>query len=433
MARTNNFYNLEYERAILGSILLKSSVLTKELAEMSFNAGFFYDENNRQIYGAIGKLHQSNIVPDIMTLTEQLTTEGLLEKVGGASSVASLTDYSNVANISFYAEQVKALWQKRQLYTCINDAQIKLKSASTESKDIINGLSDSLITMQMASSPKDFNNSLSDLVTAFKLDCEKKRASRLPYTGIPTGLKFYDDVTSGMQDEEFIIIAARPSMGKTALAISVIENMITKGIPVGFFSLEMSAMQIIQRFLAIETQINLYFIRQGLKSDQDFNRVFDERVIKTFTDKPLHLIDETNINIHDLKAKARYLKTVFDIKILFIDYIGLIDSGMAGRPVYEQQSFVSKELKKLSKELKIPVVALCQVARAAEDKAPTIADLRGSGSIEQDADQVILLHGDRFEDKPVQDRLFILAKNRNGMTFQNSIKFVRAYTQYREE
>ena len=433
MARTNNFYNLEYERAILGSILLKSSVLTKELAEMSFSAGFFYDENNRQIYGAIGKLHQANIVPDIMTLTEQLSQEGLLEKIGGASSVASLTDYSNVANISFYAEQVKSLWQKRQLYTCINDAQIKLKSASTESKDIINGLSDSLITMQMASSPKDFNNSLSDLVTAFKLDCEKKRSSNLPYTGIPTGLRFYDNVTSGMQDEEFIIIAARPSMGKTALAISVIENMITQGVPVGFFSLEMSAMQIIQRFLAIETQTNLFYIRQGLKSDSDFNRVFNERVIKAFTDKPLHLIDETNINIHDLKAKARYLKTVFDIKILFIDYIGLIESGMSGRPVYEQQSFVSKELKKLSKELKIPVVALCQVARAAEDKAPTIADLRGSGSIEQDADQVILLHGDRFEDKPIQERTFILAKNRNGMTFQNPINFIRAYTQYRED
>jgi replicative DNA helicase len=195
----------------------------------------------------------------------------------------------------------------------------------------------------------------------------------------------------------------------------------------------MSATQIIQRFLAIQTETNLYHLRNGLKDNDKYAKIFNEATLNHFLSLPLKLIDETNINIKTLKAKARYLKKVFDIKIIFIDYIGLIDSGMPNAKVFEQQSYISKELKKLAKELKIPVVALCQVARDAEGKEPTLANLRGSGSIEQDADQVILIHGDRESDEPIVERTFLLAKNRNGACIRTSIDFVKAYTLYKEK
>ena len=295
--------------------------------------------------------------------------------------------------------------------------------------DMTNCSSLNLEKVNTSSSSGDI--SLTEILDEFKKDCDKKREFNQEYIGVPTGFKSYDDVTSGLQEEEYIIIAARPSMGKTALAVSMINNMIEHGIPVAFFSLEMSKTQIVQRFLAIQTETNLYHLRNGLKDNEKYSKIFNEATINHFLSLPLKIIDDTN-NIKTLKAKARYLKKVFDIKIIFIDYIGLIDSGMNEAKVYEQQSYVSKELKKLAKELKIPVVALCQVARDAEGKEPTLANLRGSGSIEQDADQVILIHGEREGDEPTLKRSFLLAKNRNGACIRMSVDFVKAWTLYRE-
>lgn len=425
----NNFYNWEYEKAILGSILQRPLILDQECAQKSFMGGFFHDLKNRLIFIKIGELSQKHIEPNIVTVTQKLIESGDIEKAGGASYVSILPDYANVSNINFYLDEVKKLFLKRELYTYLDNTKKALADVP-DVQNVIDNLNDNLTGLQLVDNPHSTEDTLKDSLERFRKDCEKKRNTKSEFTGLPTGITHYDKITSGMQEEEFIIIAARPSLGKTALAISMINNMLNRGISVGFFSLEMSEIQIISRFLSIRTHTELYKIRNGLRSDIDYNIVFRPETVDNFCSLPLKLCDETNINIKTLRAKARYFKKALDIQCIFIDYIGLIDSGMEGRPVYEQQSYVSKELKKMAKELKIPVVALCQVSRSVEDKVPTIADLRGSGSIEQDADQVILLHGDRFEDNEIQERDFILAKNRNGAVFQDKIKFNKKFTEY---
>jgi replicative DNA helicase len=426
------FFNYEYEKSIIGSVLQKPLILSKEIVEQSFNPGFFHSEPNRLIFFTISQLYNSGVEPDIMSVTQRLLADNNLDKAGGAAYIAELSACSNVANVSFYLSEVKKLWEKRKLYSFLQEGQKALKDGAG-AQEITDNLNDALINLQIASDPTNSEMSLTEIVETFKKDCDKKRELNQEYIGVPTGFQTYDKVTSGLQEEEYIIIAARPSMGKTALAVSMINNMIERGVPVALFSLEMSATQIIQRFLAIQTETNLYHLRNGLKDNDKYAKIFNEATLNHFLSLPLKLIDETNINIKTLKAKARYLKKVFDIKIIFIDYIGLIDSGMPNAKVFEQQSYISKELKKLAKELKIPVVALCQVARDAEGKEPTLANLRGSGSIEQDADQVILIHGDRESDEPIVERTFLLAKNRNGACIRTSIDFVKAYTLYKEK
>lgn len=431
MQSSSTFFNDEYERAIIGSVLQNPIILSKEIVEYSFQPGFFHNESNRLIFFTISQLYNAGVNPDILSVTQRLLSSNDLEKVGGAAYVAELSNYSNVSNVSFYLSEVKKFWEKRRLYEYLQEGQKELKSGAS-AQEITDNLNDALINLQIASDPTKSEMSLNDIVSAFKKDCDKKRELNQEYIGVPTGFQTYDRVTSGLQEEEYIIIAARPSMGKTALAVSMINNMIERGVPVALFSLEMSATQIIQRFLAIQTETNLYHLRNGLKDNEKYSKIFNEATLNHFLSLPLKLIDETNINIKTLKAKARYLKKIFDIKIIFIDYIGLIDSGMPQAKVFEQQSYISKELKKLAKELKIPVVALCQVARDAEGKEPTLANLRGSGSIEQDADQVILIHGDRESDEPIVNRTFLLAKNRNGACIRTSVEFVKAFTLYRE-
>ena len=424
----SNFFNHEYEKAILGTVLQNPFTLSKEVVEQSFSLGFLHDENNRLIFLTISQLYNAGITPDIMAVTQRLLLENNLEKVGGASYIAELPKY-NSANISFYLSEVKKLWEKRELYSYLVEGQKALKDGA-DGKEITDNLNDALINLQIASDPTNGESSLEEILETFQKDCDRKRELNQEYVGVPTGFKSYDDITSGLQEEEYVIIAARPSMGKTALAVSMINNMVAMGTSVAFFSLEMSRTQILQRFLAIQTETNLYHLRNGLKDNEKYERIFNESTINYFKNLPLKIIDDTT-NIKTIKAKARYLKKVFDVKVIFIDYIGLIDSGINDAKVYEQQTYVSKELKKLAKELKIPVVALCQVARDAEGKEPTLANLRGSGSIEQDADQVILIHGERESDEPIVKRTFFLAKNRNGACVRLSVDFVKAWTLYR--
>lgn len=431
MSVSNVFYNDDYEKAILGSVLQNPIILSKEVVEHNFMPAFFHFEKNRLVFVTVLQLYNAGITPDILSLTQKLQNDNNLDKIGGASFIAELTDFSSVSNIAFYLGEVKKFWEKRQLFTYLQEGQKALKNGA-DSQEITDNLNDALINLQIVADPTQSELSLTEILERFKKDCDRKRELNQEYIGVPTGFPTYDKVTSGLQEEEYIIIAARPSMGKTALAISMINNMLERGIPVALFSLEMSATQIIQRFLAIQTETNLYHLRNGLKDNEKYDKIFNDFTLNHFASLPLKLIDETNINIKTLKAKARYLKKIFDVKIIFIDYIGLIDSGMPQAKVYEQQSYISKELKKLAKELKIPVVALCQVARDAEGKEPTLANLRGSGSIEQDADQVILIHGDRESDDPIIERTFLLAKNRNGACIRQPIDFVKAYTLYRE-
>ena len=254
------------------------------------------------------------------------------------------------------------------------------------------------------------------------------------YTGIPSGFGRLDSMTSGFQNSEMIIIGARPSMGKTALALNMMESIaVDNKIPCGFFSLEMSYEQIGQRLLSQIGRIPGGKLRSGMLKVEDFQKLQD--AAGRCFEAPLYIVDTPNMKLIDLRAMARRLVVNHGVKIIFIDYIGLVTVENANAPVYEQVSEVSKSLKALARELNIPIVALCQVARDAEGNEPNLAQLRGSGSIEQDADVVMFIHRERKKSEdgemnPVQDAKLIVAKQRNGPIGDVELLFLNNFTKF---
>ena len=250
------------------------------------------------------------------------------------------------------------------------------------------------------------------------------------FTGIPTGFAKLDTMTSGFQKSELIIVGARPSIGKTALALSMMQHIaLEEKIPCGFFSLEMPYESIGMRILSQEARVNMTRMRSGMLKLEDVKKIQD--AAGRWFNAPLYTVDTPNMRLLDLKAMARRLVVNHKVKIIFIDYIGLIGTENSNAPVYEQMSEVSKSLKALARELEIPIVALCQVARDAEGQEPSLSQLRGSGSIEQDADVVMFLHRERLkEETNIQEAKIILAKQRNGPTGDIKIMFIPSYSKF---
>ena len=230
----------------------------------------------------------------------------------------------------------------------------------------------------------------------------------------------------GFQNSEFIVIGARPSVGKTAFALTIAANMaIRQKIPVGFFSLEMSAMAIMQRLLSMEARLDSQRMRTGMLSPADFSRITE--ACSRLYDAPLYISDSPDLKLLDLRAQARRMKSKQDVKIIFVDYITLIGSENRDLPRHEQIAEISRSLKALARELALPVIALSQVRRETEGKKPTLADLRESGSIEQDADVVIFIH---TEDLKAEVREISVAKQRNGPVGDIQLSFLSRYTKF---
>ena len=259
---------------------------------------------------------------------------------------------------------------------------------------------------------------------------EARYNSKNTFTGVPTGFARLDTMTSGFQKSELIIIGARPSIGKTALALSMMQHIaVDRHIPCGFFSLEMPYESIGMRILSQEARVSMQKIRAGTIRLDDVKKIQD--AAGRWFEAPLYTVDTPNMRLLDLRAMARRMVVNQKVEIIFIDYIGLISTEDPTAPVFEQMSLVSKSLKALARELEIPIVALCQVSRDAEGNEPNLAQLRGSGSIEQDADVVMFLHRDRLKDEtPIQEAKLILAKQRNGATGDIPIMFVPAYSKF---
>ena len=276
---------------------------------------------------------------------------------------------------------------------------------------------------------------MSDVVPQTIKLIDTRYKNKNTYSGIPSGITMLDSMTSGFQNSEMIIVGARPSMGKTALALSMMQHIaIDKKIPCGFFSLEMAADQIGQRLLSQVARIPGTKLRSGMLKTEDFQKLQDAASL--CYDSPLYIVDTPNMKLLDLRAMARRMRANQKVEIIFIDYIGLITSENEDAPVYEQQSAISKSLKSLARELCIPIVVLRQVSRNAEGNEPNLAELRGSGSIEQDADVVMFIHGERNRQKdgeeynPVQDRKLIVAKQRNGPIGDVDVLFISSYTKF---
>ncbi len=426
-------HNAEAEQAVLGAILLDPDSVPLVLRFLRTED--FYANANRNIFAAIISLYEKGQKADLITLTDELRLLSTLDTSGGASYVADLTSFvPSSANVEYYARIVQEASVRRSFLKLSQQMTSQVFDESVESALMLDEAQARIFEIsqnRQAVSYKSVKELLPDTIKMI----EKLYRTKTPFTGIPSGFPDLDSMTSGFQDSELIIIGARPSQGKTALALTIAAHTaIREKIPTAFFSLEMADTALMQRMVASEARINSEKIRTGLMKHSDFQSLID--AAGRIYDAPLYIIDMPNMKLLDLRTLARRLRTEKGVRIIFVDYLTLVTHENTELPRWEQIASISRSLKALARELRIPVVALSQLKREAEGKQPTLADLRESGSIEQDADVILFLHRERElsrspeeRSQPIETEL-IVAKQRNGPTGTSRILFLPAFTRF---
>jgi len=430
----------ELEQAALGSLLSDNEAVSAAI-QLHLRPGDFYSRANNRIYEAVLSLDAKGLRPDIQTVVQELKQLGKLDEAGGASYVSSLTTIiPSSANIDYYAQMVKNYSLKRSLLKVASNIGINAYDESKDAKEVLEDVQQVIFELsddrQVISSRK-IGEVLKEAI--YILDNVMK--SKNPITGISSGFEKLDQLTSGFQRDEFIIIGARPSVGKTALALNMASNMaFHQKIPTAFFSLEMSDIALVQRLISSEAMVQAQNLRSGFLSTGDYKKIID--VMSLIYEAPFHIVDIPNMNLLNLRSQARKLRSQQQVEIIFIDYLGLIGHENNTLPRYEQISSISRSLKSLARELHIPVVVLCQLTRDAQWESPTLAHLRDSGSIEQDADLVLFLNReqpkktkkDKEDEKPgpvdIIPTDLIIAKQRNGPTGIVKLEMVTKYAKF---
>jgi replicative DNA helicase len=410
----------EAERAALGSLLLDADAVAAVIQYL--RPGDFYSNANNRVFEAILSLDAKGLRADIQTVIQELKQLGKLDEAGGHAYVASLTNVvPTSANIEYYAQTVQNYSLRRALLRVSFEISARVFDESMESRIILEEVQQKIFDLtdnRQTLISRKIGEVLKETIVAI----DKVLKSKKQITGIPTGFESLDQYTSGFQPSEFIVIGARPSIGKTALALNMVSFMsIGKNIPSAFFTLEMSDLALTQRIISSEAMVESNALRSGFMTPNDYTRIL--HACEKMYEAPLYIVDMPNMKLLDLRAQARKLRSQQKVEIIFIDYLGLIGSENNALPRYEQISEISRSLKSLARELKIPIVVLCQLTREAERERPNLSNLRDSGSIEQDADVVMFLHRDRVSDKKTNEPVnqgdgfptdLIIAKQRNG-------------------
>jgi replicative DNA helicase len=426
-------HNSEAEQAVLGAVLLDPDSVPAILKYL--RAEDFYVNANRDVFAGIVSLYEKGQKADLITLTDELKSLGTIDHAGGPGYIAGLTTVTpSSANVEYYARIVQETSVRRNLIKLSAELNTKARDEAVESSLVLDEAQARIFDItqnRQAVSYKSVKELLPETIKTIERLFKNKNA----FTGVPSGLGDLDSMTSGFQDSEFIVIGARPSVGKTALALSMASHIAVKErISCAFFSLEMADMAIMQRLISSEARIASNKIRTGLIKPSDFSALME--AAGRIYEAPLYIIDMPNMKLLDLRTMVRRLKAEKDIKIVFIDYLTLITHENADLPRWEQISSISRSLKALARELRIPVVALSQLKREAEGKQPSLSDLRESGSIEQDADLILFLHRDRETNKTKEEQSLmietelIVAKQRNGPVGKTTIAFLPSYTRF---
>jgi len=428
------------EQAALASLLTDFEAVNTA-SELHLHCEDFYSRANSRIYEAIVSLDKKSVRPDIQSVVQELKHLNKLDEAGGASYVSSLTSIiPSSANFEYYAQMVRNYSLKRSLLKLASDTGINAYDESKEADEVLEIMQkdiNKLMDERQIVSARKIGDVLKETIDII----QQVRMSKSPTTGVPSGFKDLDSLTAGFQRDEFIIIGARPSVGKTALALNIASNIaIHNKIPTAFFSLEMSANALVQRIISSEGNIKAHNLRTGFLSTSDFNGIVD--ACAEIYEKPLYIIDMPNGKIMDIRTQARRMRAQQKVEIIFIDYLGLIVSDNNKVQRFEQISEISRSLKSLARELHIPIVVLCQLNRDAQFETPTLANLRDSGSIEQDADLVLFLNRPKpkgkknkeDDDVPVHvDNIptdLIIAKQRNGPTGIINLELVTKYAKF---
>jgi len=427
-------HNLEAERAVLGAILLDAEAIHQAVEFV--RDGDFYRDAHRRVFAAMLALMERAQAIDVITLKEELGRAGDLDQVGGPAYIASLVDgLPHGVNVGEYARIVK---EKAALRALIHTANRVLTSAYTADQDaetVIDEAERDIFKIAEGNIHGGFV-SMRDLANEGFAAVEQAHARKQLITGVPTGFKELDEMMSGLQPSDLIIVAARPSMGKTSLVLNIAQYVGTAkpGMSVGFFSLEMSRQQLFLRILTAEAGIDAHRLRTGFLGERDWPKLTD--ALQTLTQAKIFIDDTASIGVLEMRAKARRLKAEHGLDLIVIDYIQLMQGrGRFDSRVTELGS-ISRGLKGLAKELNVPVVVLSQLSRAPENrpnKRPQLSDLRESGALEQDADVVIMIFREDMYEETEENRgvaELIIAKQRNGPTGVVKLAFIREYTRF---
>ncbi len=426
---------LDLEEVVLGAMMIDKKGVDEVVDLLSPES--FYKEAHQQIFAAMIILFEKSDPIDLLTVSGQLKKEGKLEKVGGDFYLISLTQkVSSSAHIEFHARIILQKFIQRSLIKISSEIIEESYDESVDVFDLLDNAESKLYDITLGNVKKSTETS-QDLVIQAKKKIEEI-ANKEGLSGVPSGFERVDKVTSGWQPSDLVIIAARPGMGKTALTLSMARNMaVNNNVPVAFFSLEMSSVQLITRLISSETGLSSEKLRTGRLEKHEWEQLNVK--VKSLEQAPLFIDDTPALSIFDLRAKARRLASQHKIKLLIVDYLQLMTVGGNNKTGNREQeiSTISRNLKSLAKELDIPVIALSQLSRAVEtrtgSKRPILSDLRESGAIEQDADIVSFIYRpeyykiDEWDDEersPTEGQAeFIIAKHRNGGLDTIRLKF----------
>jgi replicative DNA helicase len=428
--------NLEAERSVLGALLIENEAIFKVVDTLRTN--HFYKESHRKIFNAILALSKRREPLDLVILTDELLRRKELDEVGGASYLSSLVEsVPTAANVEYYAKIVREKALLRELISIATEITARGYADQDEAETLVDEAEKKIFEIAQDRITRGFIPISQILRGSFEI-IEKLYQKKDHITGVPTGFTKLDQMTAGLQPADLVIIAGRPSMGKTSLCLNIAAHAaIEAKIPVAVFSLEMASEQLVMRLLCSEARVDAHRLRTGYLGEKDWKPLTN--AAGRLTEAPIFIDDSAAISPLELRAKARRLMAEQGLGLLIVDYLQLMRSHGRAENRQQEISEITRSLKALAKELSVPVVALSQLSRAVEtrsqEKRPQLSDLRESGAIEQDADVVIFIYrpemySDLEEKKGVAE--IIIGKQRNGPTGTVMLTFLRQYTRFED-
>ncbi|WP_444313217.1 replicative DNA helicase [Megasphaera sp.] len=423
--------NVEAEQAVLGAMLLSHDAVIVAMEKLQSQD--FYRDVHRIIFEAMEHLHRENKEIDVITLPDELKRMKKLDDVGGLEYVLNLPNLvGSAANIEYYANIVAEKALARNLISTCTELTTEAYDGQQETEALLDDAERRILQLSDTKNRGDFA-SVGAVVEVTLDKITKLYENKAGLTGLPTGFRDLDRMTSGLQPSDLILVAARPSMGKTAFTLNIAQNVgVRQHKTVAFFSLEMSQEQLVQRLLCQIAHIDSQKLRTGqLNSDEEWTRLTD--ACDKLYESPIYIDDTPGISVAEMRSKARRLKSEHGLDLIIVDYLQLMQ-GRNAESRQQEISEISRSLKALARELKVPLIALSQLSRSVEsrqDKRPMLSDLRESGALEQDADIVSFLYREDYYDKETENQHItevILAKHRNGPVGSVKLYFKNEFT-----
>lgn len=431
----------EAERGVLGCVMLAPpEVLAECVVRFKPGAEVFFDLRHRAIYSAALDMFNEQRPIDILTLTQELRDLMQLDNCGGVAYLAELANCTpSAANLSYYIDILLAKYSLRKLIQTCHSTITKALEGTEDASALVSKAEQAIDDVVAVTQNVSTLHRAGDLLPATEQAIAKFHETQGQLEGLPTGLADLDKIINGLRRTEMIVIAARPSCGKTSLAMNIAEHVsVDLGIPVGFFSLEMSAEALMFRLVCGRARVNQGRVRAGQCEQSDFAKLAAANT--EILPAPFYIDEEGGLSVLQLKSKARRLKTMHGVQLLVVDYLQLMHGGGRHSSRQEEVGYISKHVKSLAKELDVPIIVLAQLNREMEKgghRKPRMSDLRESGSIEQDADVVAMLYPAKAPPEDDDDTpTFLLAvnalvaKNRNGTTGEAKLAFIKPYTRF---